>query len=117
MADTLTPALAEVIVGWIFWLTANGGWAAAAPIAIEAMKRSRLFPWLDQYTDRINVSISLLFALLGSLGIGTAYDMAAGTLLVTGLTPINIARFVVEVAIRFGGQELVYRTFIKGPKP
>lgn len=113
MTDILAPILGAVLAQWFSWAAANGGLMALGPVLIEALKRTDRFPWLNAHSDTAARVWSIGFAIASTVGIGYVYDQAAGTFTLTGVSPEGIGRFLVEAAVRFGGQEAFYRYLVK----
>lgn len=90
--------------------------AGAAIWAIEKLKASKKFPFIDQYTDQLNKFLSMLLAVLATAGIGVTFNMAEGSLLITGLTPESVLSFAWNVASQFMIQQAGYHSVVKQQK-
>lgn len=62
------------------------GVGAAAAYMIKWAQRSKYFPWFTAEAKRINFYVQVIISGIASLGIGYAWDPAAGTFLITGLS-------------------------------
>ena len=114
MIERLLQILIENgITEGLAWLASIGGLAAAVPLLVEFAKRSDRFPWLDQNTDTVNRTVSVLIAIVSANGISYAYDGATGDLVFTGLTAATLAKIITAIATQFGLQELMYRQVVK----
>lgn len=113
MDGLITTLLAGGINKFFAWVASVGGFAVAVPLALEALKRWRRVPWIDEYTDTINRVVAVLASVVAANGISYAYDGATGDLVLQGLTAAALAKVVMAMATQFGLQELVYRQVVK----
>ena len=116
MEALLTSLLANGITQLLAYIGSIGGVAIAFPLLLEAVKRSQRFPAIDEYTDTINRTVAVIFAVASSAGISYAYDGAVGQFVLLGVSPLGIAKFLMGVAGQFGLQEMAYRYIVKGSK-
>lgn len=115
MFDALLTKIVEVgITNALAYIAASGGVAAAFPVLLEMAKRWERLSWINRHSDAINRGASIVFALVASLGFSLTWNPETGDVHVLGVTVHNLARLVVELAGRFGLQELVYRRLVKG---
>jgi len=108
----LAPLLADGITKALLYLASAGGFAVVFPKLLELAKGR--VPFIDQNREVILRVVSVTATLVASLGIGYSYDLGTGKLVIDGLTPINLAWFVLLFAGQFGLQEWVYQRFLKG---
>jgi len=114
MLERLLQILIENgITEGLAWVANIGGFAALVPLVVEAAKRSRRFPWLDQNSDTVNRTASVVLAIITANGISYAYHGATGDLLFQGLTPENLAKILTAIATQFSLQEVMYRQVVK----
>lgn len=91
----------------------SGATAVIAAYALQAVKKSPLFPWLTVETGRLNLAVSILIASLASLGIHYQWHGAEdGTLIITGLTLANLKAFVTHAAAQWTAQHVAYRSLV-----
>lgn len=104
MADS---AIAQAIVSE---LPANIGTALALVPSLEWAKRSALpaLSWINAKTAPL---ISVVAAALIAAGIHGTYDAHAGTILITGVTPIAIFGVLVEISKQWLGQHWIYKAY------
>jgi hypothetical protein len=110
----LAPLLAGGITKAILYIGSVGGVAVVLPKLLEMLKGR--VPFLEQNREIILRVVAVSATLATSLGIGYSYDLGTGKLVVDGMTPLNLAYFVLGVAAQFGLTEWVYQRFIKGRK-
>jgi len=62
--------------------------SAVSVASIQALKNSKLpaLSFVNQHSNRVNQTISVLFATVSSIGLHYKFDPNAGTLLISGLT-------------------------------
>lgn len=75
---------------------------------IEWLKRTRLAPWISDYTGTLNRVTSALLAAIAVLGITWAYDAATGDLVIHNLRLATILVFAWEWAKQFVLQQVLY---------
>ena len=80
---------------------------------IEVMKGSDWFPWMHTYTDRVNRLVSLVLAVVASLGIQYTYDATTGTLVLSGLTLSSLVPVAWEAVKQFVANEVAYKVVVK----
>jgi hypothetical protein len=94
--------------------------SAVVIYAIEALKKSRWFPWLTAETTTVNRIAAVVGSLAAAVGIHYSYDMTAGALLITGLTPSGISHGIWHWAQQYAITQLAYDAAIDNkyrPKP
>lgn len=64
--------------------------AAVVVYVLQLIKRSTWFPWLTIETKKANRIVAALGAAASALGVHFAFDMQAGSLLITGLTVTGV---------------------------
>lgn len=71
--------------------------------AIEILKRSRYFPWMQAHQKNLQRAISLIAGLGATFGVVATYDptMAGGTLTITGLQHILSVEGLTEIISTF----------------
>ncbi len=111
LEQLLAPILADGITRAILYIGTIGGVAAALPILINALKGR--IPFVNKNHAVILRTVAMTATLLTSLGIGYSYDLGTGRLVVDGMTPINLAYFVLGVAGQFGLTEWLYQRYLK----
>lgn len=110
----LAPLLEAGITKLLLYLASIGGAAAIVPFILEALKGR--VPLLGRYHDTLTKTTAVIVAVATSLGIGYSYDLGTGKLVLEGLTPINLAWFLLGVAGQFGLQEWIFQRLIKAPR-
>ncbi len=96
--------------------------AAIAVIAvhfIEMLKRSKLFPWIDEHSDKLNRAISFLIALLTSAGLQFAFSgslESGGSLEIKWQAAAKIWQAIAHTALQGGLQQIYYTQGIKKPE-
>ncbi len=90
--------------------------AGVAIWTIEKLKASKRFTFIDRYTDQLNKALSMLLAVLATAGIGVTFNMAEGSLLITGLTPESVLNFAWSAASQFVIQQAGYHSVVKQQK-
>ena len=113
METLLEHLLAGGLEQFFAWVVASGGLAAVIPLGIEALKRWERFSWLDQYTHTANRVVAVIIAAAGTAAISYSYDGAVGQFVVSGVTPLALAKFLLNIATQFGVQQLVYTQILK----
>lgn len=114
MQSILEHLIAAGLGQFVAWVGSIGGVAAAVPVLIEVLKRSRLVPWLDPYADHINRGVAVVLGALAASTISYAYDGAAARLVIDGLSTESTAKMLASIATQLGLQELIYKRFVKG---
>jgi hypothetical protein len=94
------------------------GLAAVVPLAIEALKNSRLpgLGWINQGTVVVSRLLSLLCAAAAAAGLVVEFDgslLTPGTLTIANLGLWTAARFSWELVAQFSLQELAYRAAVQ----
>jgi hypothetical protein len=87
--------------------------AMAATYGFELLKRAPWFPWVQVAGGRLNAYAGAAVAALSSLGIHVAYDGAAGSLLITGLTLTGAAAALLEFGRQWLFQQFIFDTAIR----
>jgi UDP-N-acetylmuramyl pentapeptide phosphotransferase/UDP-N-acetylglucosamine-1-phosphate transferase len=87
--------------------------AGVAVWIIEKLKASKRFPFIDQYTDQLNKWLSVALAIAGTVGISVTFNMADGSLLITGLTPESVLSFAWNATSQFVIQQAGYHGVLK----
>jgi hypothetical protein len=113
MQNILANLLAGGVAEFLAWVTSMGGLAVVVPVLLQVAKQSKRFPWLDEYTTAINRGLAILAAALATAGISYTFDGVVGQLVITGLTALGIAKFLLAAASQFGLQELVYHFIVQ----
>lgn len=113
MDQILASLLAGGIEKAVAWVVSVGGFAAAVPLLLEALKRSDKFPFLTPYTDTINRVVSVIAAVFTANAVSYAYDGVTGDLVFHGLTALTLAKLLIAIATQFGLQEVFYRFVVK----
>lgn len=111
LEQLLAPILADGITRALLYVASVGGVGAVLPIVIEALKGR--VPFINQNHATILRVLSVTATVATGLGIGYTYDLGTGKLAVEGLTPINLAWFVLGISAQFGLTEWVYQRFLK----
>lgn len=96
--------------------------AAVVVYALQMLKKSAWFPWLNQQTTHLNRFVSAVGALISAVGVGWAFAPVAGvagayTVSLTGLTWGNIALGVWHWANSFAAQQLLYDGVVSKTSP
>jgi hypothetical protein len=86
-------------------------------VAIQAMKKSKYFPWINKETDKISRAFSMLLAAAAAIGIHLAWNHGSvpGSymLQVSGLTLTGILTGCWAVTKSFVFNEITYRATVK----
>jgi hypothetical protein len=89
--------------------------AVVSTYALQLLKQSKFFPWLTVETQTLNRVAGSLIALLTSVGILVTFS--AGTLMITGLTPINLLHAAAHFVQQWVMQQVAYKTVVSPPMP
>jgi hypothetical protein len=89
--------------------------AVVSTYALQLLKQSKFFPWLTVETQTLNRIAGSIIALLTSVGILVTFS--AGTLMITGLTPINLAHAAAHFIQQWVMQQVAYKTVVAPPMP
>ena len=89
--------------------------AVVSTYALQLLKQSRLFPWLTVETQTLNRIAGSVIALLTSVGILVTFS--SGTLMITGLTPINLLHAAAHFIQQWVMQQVAYKTVVAPPMP
>ena len=85
--------------------------------AVERLKKSSVFPWINANSDQINRGLGMLAALLSSAGINWGVQgtvLAGGTITITLPAVGHLVHFVVfDMARSYGVQQMFYKV-LKG---
>lgn len=91
----------------------SGAMAVIASFLLQELKKASWFPWLTVETARLNLAASALIALASSVGIHYSWHGAEnGTLLITGLTWVNLKAMLAHAGGQFAAQYGSYRLFV-----
>jgi hypothetical protein len=82
---------------------------------LQAAKKSKLVPWLTAETGQLNRLVAVVASLCSSVGIHFTFSVAAGTLIVTGLTLAGIGQFAWHWVTAFVSQQLIFQTAVNKP--
>lgn len=95
-------------------LLSSGSTAVIAAYVLQALKKSKWFPWMgiEQAHQTANLLISLGVAGASAVGIHYTYNQATGQLIIEGLTLAGIAHGVAHWAGQFVAQHISYRTLV-----
>ncbi len=97
-------------------------WAAGLAVAVvhglQWAKQSKLVPFIDAHSDGITKFVTLVTALLTSLGISFMFIQTpegVGSLTIGGLpvTPVGWATMVLQAFASYGGQKFYYHAAVK----
>jgi hypothetical protein len=114
MDSLLAPLLSQGITQLLLYIASVGGVATAVPMLLELLKGR--VPFVNKNHAVILRMVTAVATLATSVGIGYSYDLGTGKLVIDGMTPANLAVFVLGVAGQAGLTEHIYRRFIKnGP--
>lgn len=108
----LAPLLSQGITQLFFYIGSIGGVAVAVPFLLEMLKGR--VPFVANNHATILRMLTATTTLATSIGMGYSYDLGTGKLVIDGMTPTNLAAFILGVAGQAGLTEHVYRKFIKG---
>lgn len=112
MLDSLlAPLLSQGITQLILYVGSIGGVAAAVPFLLEFLKGR--VPFVNKNHATILRMVTAAATLATSIGMGYSYDLGTGKLVIDGMTPTNLAVFILGVAGQAGLTEHIYRRFIK----
>lgn len=64
--------------------------SAVIAYAIEWVKKSKYFPWINTQSKNLNRLLMVAASGLAAIGIHTQFDSASGTLIITGLTTATL---------------------------
>jgi len=95
-------------------LLSTGSTAVIASILLQALKNSKAISFLGDGDQHANANriVAALLAGISSLGIHFAYDVNAGTLVVTGLHAANIGHVLWQWVTQYAVQHLFYKSSI-----
>ena len=74
--------------------------SAVSVASIQALKNSKVpaLSFINQHSSRANQAVSVLFALVSSIGLHYKFDPTTGTLLISGLTASALAQAAFHTA-------------------
>ena len=84
--------------------------AALVVYVIEWVKAAGWCAWIAPHTKALSRTLSALLAATAAIGIHFAFDVEAGTLLISGLTVTGLAHGVWHVLNQFISQQVIYDT-------
>jgi len=111
LESLLAPLLSQGITQLILYIGSVGGVAVALPFLLEALKGR--VPFINKNHATILRMLTAATTLATSVGMGYNYELGTGELVIHGMTPINLAAFILGVAGQAGLTEHVYQRYIK----
>lgn len=107
----LAPLLSQGITQLILYVGSVGGVAVALPFLLEILKGR--VPFISKNHATILRMVTASATLATSIGMGYSYDLGTGKLVIDGMTPANLAAFILGVAAQAGLTEHIYRRYLK----
>lgn len=89
--------------------------SAVMVYVLQALKKSKWFPLLQQQTTKLNRIAAVLVAGAAGIGIHTTYDHATGVLIITNLTMMGIVTGIWVWLKSFAVQEIIYQGAVNRP--
>jgi len=96
-------------------LGAQASIAILVSFGLQALKKSKAFPWITTETQTVNRWVSIAAAFCTGVGIFASWDH--GTLTVSGLTGANLIHALTRGVEQWAFQTTAYRAVIAPPQP
>jgi hypothetical protein len=80
---------------------------------LEYLKKKTWVPFINEHSNTLNRSLSVVGATLTTLGIHLQWNHDLGTLTISGLTVATIGALAWGAIKNFAWQEMIYRGIIK----
>ena len=87
--------------------------AAMMVYLLQWVKQSGWVPWITPDTKRLNRLLSTVLAGASALGIHFAFDVQAGTLVISGLTTVGVGHGLWHWFNQVISQQVIYDTVAK----
>ncbi len=91
--------------------------SAVIAYLIEAVKKSKYFPWISQETGKLNNFVSAVLSLFASWGVHASYDTSAHSLLITNLCFMCVIRGIWDWIKQYILTKVIYQSVISKANP